>query len=114
MISILEGMRYNMIIEFSLKFPNINTWNNKFTGEDNYYARFTTFSKKDKAKYDEILKKGYYYYNFGDGWSASISARQVTSQEKAKLSKKSKGFYGYEWMIRSIITNNKIITKNEV
>lgn len=98
-----------MLIEFKLSMPNIGSWNGKWTGEGKYYAVIRNFPKSKEEVAKRILDQGYFYYNFGDGWGASITARQVDSKEASKIRKKSSGFYGYEWMIDSIIKNNKII-----
>jgi len=104
-----------MILSFTLSMPNIGSWNGKWTGEGTLYARVINFgrSKKADAKANEILTKGYYHYNFGDGWSAGISVKAVSSKEAAMIRRKSKGFYGYDWMIDSIRHNGKIISPSE-
>jgi hypothetical protein len=99
--------------------PNNNSWNGRWSGEDNYYGRTINFTKKygkskialEKAK--TILDERYFTYNFGDGWTAGIDVREVNSKEAAKLRKKSKGFCGYDWMIDSILNNHKIIVKEK-
>jgi hypothetical protein len=99
-----------MRIEFKLSMPNIGSWNGKWSGEERYYARVYILGD-EKAK--KILEKGYYHYDFGDGWAAGIDVRKVDSKEAAKLRKKSVGFDGYDWMIDSIIDNGKIVSGQE-
>jgi hypothetical protein len=84
--------------------PNNNSWNGKWSGENDLYAKAINFgrSKKANEKALEILEKGIFYYNFGDGWSAKVSATEIDSKESAKVKKWSKGFLGYDWMIESI------------
>lgn len=48
---------------------------------------------------------GYWYYSFGDGWAASVSARVMSKGER---SSRSDGFCGYDWMVRSILTHGDI------
>lgn len=98
-----------MLVEFKLSMPNVGSWNGRWTGEEKYYAVIRNFSKSKENDIKSILEKGYFNYNFGDGWSARISVRKIDSKEATKIRKKSNGFYGYEWMVESIIKNNKII-----
>jgi hypothetical protein len=90
--------------------PNCGSWNNRWSGEGRLYARVRSITKDMQNKYNikEKLDKGY-YYNFGDGWGANISVEQIDSKAANKLRKNSKGFCGYDWMIDSILKNNKII-----
>lgn len=67
-------------------------------------------SKKANELIKQILDKGSFYYNFGDGWGMSISVREVDSKEAAKIRKKSVGFCGYDWAIDSILQHQKIIS----
>jgi hypothetical protein len=95
-----------MLIAFELSMPNIGSWNGKWTGEDRPYVRVKNVTKKSRA--EEILKEESFYYNFGDGWGASVRVRSVDKNEARKLRKKTAGFSGYDWMITSIIDHNEI------
>ena len=98
-----------MIICFKLTMPNNNSWNGKWTGEGNLYARtfrFTTKAMKEKAQ--KALEGGSYYYNFGDGWGASVAVSEISADERKRINKASKGFCGYDWMIDSIFKHGKI------
>lgn len=91
--------------------PNNNAWNGKWSGEGNFYAKTQTFmNKKGKENAAKILAGRYYYYNFGDGWAAGITVKEVTSAEATQIRKKSKGFCGYDWMIDSIIKRGQILS----
>jgi len=99
------------ILSFTLGMPCNNGWNGKWTGEENLYVRTRTFKgKANEAHAKELLamRGGYYTYNFGDGWGASVTVREITGPEKRKLDKATKGFCGYDWMIDSIV-NHKMI-----
>lgn len=37
-----------MILEFKLSMPNIGSWNGKWSGEDEYFAKIITFRTKEK------------------------------------------------------------------
>ena len=100
-----------MILSFTLSMPNIGSWNGKWTGANNLYARTNKFNGNGMLeKANAILNKGYFHYNFGDGWSAGVRVEKVDSKTAAKIRKASKGFCGYDWMIDSIINNLEIQT----
>jgi hypothetical protein len=96
---------------FTLSMPNVASWNGKWSGAGNLYAIVTPFTtKKAIAKAREILEQRNFYYNFGDGWGASVAVHEATSQDARNARKQSKGFCGYDWMVQSIIEHGKIIT----
>jgi len=90
--------------------PSNNAWNGKWTGEGRLYAivRGMGRTKKFKESMQAILDKWYFTYSFGDGWVAGITVTEVSEAEARKIQKKSEGFYGYEWMVDSIITHGEI------
>jgi len=93
------------MIGFTLSMPNVGSWNGRWSGEDDIYY---FVSRQDRKKENELDGK-YFSYGFGDGWRAGVSCKKMTAQEANKLSRKSKGFCGYDWMIDSILENGKII-----
>jgi hypothetical protein len=101
------------IVCFELSMPNVGSRIGRWSGEGRYYVRIRKFgrSKATEEKAAKILAEGSYYYNFGDGWWASISVREVTASEAAKIERKSVGFCGYDWMIDSIIRDGEILLK---
>lgn len=48
------------------------------------------------------------WYRWDDGWTACVSCRVIDSKESARLRRKNKGFSGYDWMVRSIIADDRI------
>lgn len=102
-----------MILEFKLSMPKVNSWNGKWSREGEYFAKIITFRGKEKIQRAKEIKDKSYYYDFGDGWCASVEVRQIDYKEASKLRKKSQGFKGYDWMIESIIKFNRIIKKSE-
>lgn len=104
-----------MILSFELSMPNVGSWNGKWSGEGRLYAIIKTFSnsKKQTDKAKAILKENYYYYSFGDGWSAGIHVRKVDLPEARKLRRKTQGFCGYDWMVNSIISHGGIMTQEQ-
>ncbi len=96
-----------MLIAFILTMPNVGSWNGKWTGESNLYARVYNLPK---AKAMPIIEKKNFLYDFRDGWVANIEARKVNSSEAAKIRKNTKGFCSYDWMIDSILKDGYIHT----
>lgn len=101
------------MICFELSMPSNNSWNGKWSGAGNCYAIIKNFgnSKKTAEREAKIIDDGDYYYNFGDGWTACVSARKVDAKEATKIRKKSRGFLGYNWMVDSILKHGEIIAE---
>ena len=102
-----------MILSFELSMPSNNAWNGKWTGEENFYAVTHDFGKTKKAENhaSEIIDNGPYYYNFGDGWTACVKVKKVTAQEAREIRSESKGFCGYDWMVKEIRIYGEILGK---
>ena len=102
-----------MMVLFKLTMPNIGSWNGKWTGSEKLYAKVVNLGRGKKAteKAKEIVDKGYYHYNFGDGWAAGIYTSAINAKEANKIRRKSAGFCGYDCMVDSIIENGKIIAQ---
>lgn len=62
---------------------------------------------------EEKLKDGYFYYDFGDGWGASVSTKIVdgAKEKAAEMKNADTGFCGYGWMVESIIEHGVIKCK---
>lgn len=104
-----------MKLAFILSMPNCGSWNGKWSGQDRLYCiikPFTTIKAKEKAK--ELLAKRSFYYSWGDGWGASVSVKEVTNQEARSMKRNSKGFYGYDWMVDSILRYGKIYADHQI
>ena len=96
-----------MLLAFELSMPGCNSWNGKWSGEDRRFVRVLSVGKGCLAK------PGSYGYDFGDGWYASVSVREVDGQEARKLRRVSAGFCGYDWMIDEIRCWGRIKTLAE-
>lgn len=83
---------------FELTMPNVGSWNGNWTGAN---KKYTVELKLPKDKLHLIGQS--FYYNFGDGWGANVSCRLKGTEKPTNI------FCGYEWMVRSIIKNDKII-----
>jgi hypothetical protein len=103
-----------MILGFTLTMPNIGSWNGKWSGEGNLYFRSKTLNKKDTIKLIQGKEERNFHYNWNDGWGANVNVRIITISEKNELEKKSKGFYGYDWMIDSIIEFGEILDNSDI
>ena len=96
------------MIAFFLSMPHVASWNNKWSGEGKIYARL----KKDNEVPSEYIDQSF-EYRWNDGWEASVEVKKVDAKEAAKIRKQSAGFYGYDWMIDSIIDHGRIITPED-
>jgi hypothetical protein len=90
---------------FELSMPNCGSWNGKWTGANHYYAVTRKLSNKSRL----VPRKEYYRYNFGDGWAAKVTVREVSAKEATHARRKSQGFCGYEWMVDSILSYGEIL-----
>jgi hypothetical protein len=99
-----------MKLAFFLTMPGVNSWNGRWSGEGRRYVliRGRGATKAFKAHTSAILERGYFSYNFGDGWVAGVEVREVTASEAAKLRRSSDGFCGYDWMVDSIMQDGEI------
>ena len=94
-----------MLVCFELSMPNCGSWNGQWSGKGNVYARVQNLSVKLA---DKVTEQRSYYYNFGDGWGASVRVRIVDRKEANQIRKRSRGFSGYDWMIDSIKHHGEI------
>ena len=100
-------------IVYILTMPNVGSWNGKFTGEGHLNCSVRSYIKDSPIPKKVLSMKYGYHYDFGDGWSVNIKATQIKGNQKAKYKKASKGFYGYEWMIKEIEEFGRIKTRVE-
>lgn len=96
------------MIAFFLSMPHVASWNSEWSGEGKIYARL----RRDNQVPKEYINQSF-EYRWDDGWEASVEVKKVDSKEAANIRKKSAGFYGYDWMIDSIIDHGKIITPED-
>lgn len=103
------------MIAFRLSMPGVGSWNGRWSGEGREYVKVVSLgrSKKAEAHEDEIVTGGYYYYSFGDSWSAAVTATLITPVEARRLRRVSMGFCGYDWMVDEIIEHGRILTLSE-
>ncbi len=100
-----------MTIQFTLSMPNVGSWNGRWSGREKLYAVVRSFTgRRGQAVAKAMLAKKSYYYNFGDGWGASVRISEIASHEARRVRKASQGFCGYEWMIDSIVRDGGIYT----
>lgn len=92
------------MVLFKLTMPNVGSWNNKWSGEGNLYC----ISRKLSKPIEKELDGKNFFYRWEDGWTAQISCTMMSATEARRLTKKSKGFYGYNWMVDSILKDGEI------
>lgn len=90
---------------FILNFPNTPTWNGNFSGSGKFYGMLQRVAKQQEEELDGKT----FSYRWEDGWSARIECRKVSAQEAAQIRRNSQGFWGYGWMVESIIKNGAIV-----
>ena len=92
-------------VEFRLSMPSVGSWNGRWSGADKNYVIIKRLGKK-KLEFLGLdsNKQTSWHYNFGDGWTAMVTARILEKGERIK----SNGFCGYDWMVRSIMLENEI------
>jgi len=99
-------------VGFYLSMPNNNSWDGKWSGEGRLYAKRRKLTKTLKDKIEQLLdgqdSQGF-YFGWSDGWGANVEVKLINGKEARKISTKSKGFCGYDWMIDSILKHGKII-----
>lgn len=96
-----------MILCFELTMPNRGSWNGKWSGEDDVHIITKTDRNIGKKRIQELNGKSFCYH-WDDGWTACVSCKTIDAKEAARLRRKNRGFCGYDWMVRSIIANDKI------
>lgn len=104
-----------MYLQFILTMPGAASWNGKWSGDGRFYAK-TKFLRNDKAGKNQaakVLEKSPYNYRWPDGWEARVDVERITSRQAESANKKSKGFYGYDWMVDSIMEHQEIMTTRE-
>lgn len=96
---------------FKLTMPNTRMLVARWSGEGNEYI--TTERLKDDVAAELDGKS--FYHNFGDGWGANIYC-EVSSgaAETKRRMKNSKGFCGYDWMVRNIISHRSTKDKADI
>lgn len=98
------------LIEFNLTMPNRGSWNNKWSGDGQLFSIVKEFTDKQFKDYNikALLDRRNFTYNWDDGWSANVCVKLITKEESKYIKKHSQGFYGYNWMIDSILKYGEI------
>ena len=84
---------------FKLSMPSNNSCNGKWTGDKKNYAITKNITNKATERLKLNNGEQSWYYSFGDGWTACITARIIQKGERLP---KSDGFCGYNWMVEDI------------
>lgn len=93
-----------MILAFRLHMPDPPSWDGKWSGDRQLLARTRTVQDDDQAR--ELV--GDHYYRWDDGWIALVDVQVVDAAEAAEIKRRSAGFFGYDWMIDSLLECGEI------
>lgn len=97
-----------ILLSFQLTMPNVGSWNGTWTGYRTPYFRTRKVKKEDAEKILNGEEEANFHYSWNDGWGANVRVRQINYSERRKLDRITQGFYGYDWMIDSIIEHQEI------
>lgn len=97
------------MIVFELTMPHVGSWNGKWSGADRLYIR-----TKRECDVPKDLRDRDFHYRWEDGWEACVSVRKMPAKEAVKLERKSNGFAGYDWMVRSIVKRGYIVSDSDM
>lgn len=87
--------------------PNVGSWNGKWSQAGELFIRTRRECDVPKKCWNKSFR-----YSFGDGWTACVTTERMPAKEAANLERKSRGFCGYDWMIKSIIQKGFIATED--
>ena len=96
------------MVVFTLTMPRRGSWNNKWSGDGDIYATVLPNRKVPQ----QVIGQSF-YYRWDDGWTACVSVEKLDCKEANKIMRQSKGFIGYDWMIRSILKYGEIRSEIE-
>lgn len=107
------------LISFELTMPNRGSWNGRWSGDDKKYfiiKKLTDRFVKSSEHLKELVSNGRdsWYYSWGDGWGANVTAEVINGTESRQRRKMTAGFCGYDWMVDSIITRGEILAKHQI
>lgn len=100
------------IISFVLSMPNRASWNGRWSGDGNLYVITRAVTEVELKRISD--NNFSFYYRWNDGWGASITCKIVDRKMAALLRRKSKGFWGYDWMVSSILRYGRILADHEL
>ena len=95
---------------FTLKMPHRGSWNNKWSGDDEVHRLSYSFTNDEFKKLPDIVGK-YHEYRWNDGWTAVVEVEVVnTVKERKEKMRHTCGFFGYGWMVKSLLQDGYIHT----
>ncbi len=105
-----------MALAFILSMPHNAASNGRWSGAGKCYAIVKPIGKAKKAveRAAALIAQKSFYYDFGDGWGASVTVREVGYNEACQLRRQTLGFYGYDWMVKSIWETGEIKPREKV
>lgn len=89
--------KWTGLIVFELTMPHCGSWNGRWSQAERLHVRVKSERDVPKAYWNNE-----FYYRWDDGWTACVTTRRLKANEARKIERRSDGFCGYDWMIRSI------------
>lgn len=92
---------------FKLSMPNRASWNGAWSGQGNCYAivRSVRPNISGRMLVAQLTKQRYFSHSWSDGWRACVEVCEIDAKEARKIRKASKGFCGYDWMVKNILSH---------
>lgn len=100
-----------MLLAFTLSMPGKGSWNGKWSGEGRPFVIVRNLGQSKAARAKGEALTGDYGYAWDDGWRANVNVREVDAKEARQLRAKSVGFFGYGWMVDSLLRHGDIRTE---
>ena len=67
-----------------------------------------SYARVENVTFRKNIGESRFFHSWDDGWTACVTLTRMPAAEARKLERKSKGFCGYDWMIKSIINYGDI------
>jgi hypothetical protein len=99
-----------MLLAFMLTMPGRNTWNGRWSGDGEVFCIVRNLGQSKAARVKGGRLIGDHGYAWDDGWRARVRVFEVDSAMARRLRAKSKGFWGYGWMVDSLLKHGDIRT----
>ena len=102
-----------MMLAFTLTMPGRSSWNGAWSGDGAPYVLLRAIRWPERERAAALLSQQPYPYSWPDGWRATVTVREVSSNDARRLRRTSRGFCGYDWMVDSLLKNGSISPAKE-
>jgi len=119
---IVDGVEYTPVKQskpriirvcFELTMPGVASWNGKWSAANEGHYIFKEFAPKYFEEHKDKLI-GSWHYTWSDGWRACVSSYVIDGNESRRRKRINKGFYGYDWMVNSILSVGEILSPEDL